>query len=179
MPPLPPRRNGLSTRQFAWIFGGLLALLTIYQLAQHRPQRFEPPPSGTTAEIGSEAPAQPAPMPNALPEQPAVRDARIYTYVEQMPQPPGGIEGLMQHLRKHIKYPAEARRNQVEGKVFVRFVVQPDGRISDAEVTKGIGAGCDEEALRVISQMPAWTPGKQNGQAVSVYYTVPVTFTIK
>jgi periplasmic protein TonB len=108
-----------------------------------------------------------------------VVEAKVYTYVEQMPQPPGGMEGLMQYLGKNIKYPALALRNQVEGKVFVNFVVGPNGQISDVKVTKGIGAGCDEEAVRVISKMPAWSPGKQNGRAVSVSYTVPVTFTIK
>ncbi|RTQ53799.1 energy transducer TonB [Hymenobacter gummosus] len=108
-----------------------------------------------------------------------VVEAKVYTYVEQMPQPPGGMEGLMQYLGKNIKYPALALRNQVEGKVFVNFVVGPSGQITDVKVTKGIGAGCDEEAVRVISKMPAWSPGKQNGRAVSVSYTVPVTFTIK
>ncbi|WP_279387751.1 energy transducer TonB [Hymenobacter edaphi] len=108
-----------------------------------------------------------------------VVEQKVYTYVEQMPTPPGGMEGLMQYLGKNIKYPALALRNQVEGKVFVNFVVGPDGQISNVTVTKGIGAGCDEEAVRVISKMPAWAPGKQNGRAVSVSYTVPVTFTIK
>ena len=96
-----------------------------------------------------------------------------------LPQPPGGMEGLMQYLGKNIKYPSLALRNQVEGKVFVNFVVGPSGQITDVKVTKGIGSGCDEEAVRVIKNMPAWAPGKQNGRAVSVSYTVPVTFTIK
>ncbi|KAA9331699.1 energy transducer TonB [Hymenobacter busanensis] len=108
-----------------------------------------------------------------------VVEQKVYTYVEQMPTPPGGMEGLMQYLGKNIKYPSLALRNQVEGKVFVNFVVGPSGQITDVKVTKGIGAGCDEEAVRVISKMPAWAPGKQNGRAVSVSYTVPVTFTIK
>ncbi|MCC3155857.1 TonB family protein [Hymenobacter sp. 15J16-1T3B] len=177
MPATPPPRRGLSTRHFAWIFGGLLLLLTIYQMVQHRPQRFEPPPSGTTAEIGGNAP--PAPMPNALPEQPAVRDARIYTYVEQMPQPPGGQAGLLQYLAKNLKLPAAALRDEVAGKVMVRFVVYPDGHLDDFEVTKGLTSAVDEEAVRVLRQMPAWTPGKQNGRAVSVYYTVPVTIDSK
>ncbi|WP_286130621.1 energy transducer TonB [Solirubrum puertoriconensis] len=108
-----------------------------------------------------------------------VVEQKVYTYVEQMPTPPGGMEGLMQYLGKNIKYPPLALRNQVEGKVFVNFVVGQNGEISNVTVTKGIGAGCDEEAVRVIKGMPAWTPGKQNGRAVSVSYTVPVTFTIK
>ena len=102
-----------------------------------------------------------------------------YTYVEQMPVFPGGQEALLQYIAKNIKYPAMALRNQVEGRVFIKFVVGPDGAVTNVEVQKGIGAGCDEESMRVIKNLPRFTPGKQNGRAVSVYYTVPVTFAIK
>ncbi|RIY13056.1 energy transducer TonB [Hymenobacter rubripertinctus] len=102
-----------------------------------------------------------------------------YTYVEQMPVFPGGQEALLQYIAKNIKYPAMALRNQVEGRVFIKFVVGPDGTVTNVEVQKGIGAGCDEESMRVIKSLPRFTPGKQNGRAVSVYYTVPVTFAIK
>ncbi|GAA4378820.1 hypothetical protein GCM10023186_15710 [Hymenobacter koreensis] len=104
------------------------------------------------------------------------RSKQIYTYVEQMPQFPGGMPGLHNYLVQNLKYPELAQRNQVEGKVFVNFVVRQDGSINDVKVQKGIGAGCDEEAVRVIKAMPAWTPGKQNGRVVNVQYTVPVTF---
>ncbi|RAK64703.1 energy transducer TonB [Hymenobacter edaphi] len=190
MPPLPPRRNGLSTRQFAWIFGGLLALLTLFQLAQHRPQRFEPPPSGTVAEIGGDettahgqarrqdrsfAPEPDSNVPASVADTSA---AKVYAYVDQMPQPPGGMDGLLQYIGKNVHYPAEALDSHVEGKVYVNFTVGPDGRVRDVRVAKGIGAGCDEEAARVIRQMPRWQPGRHNGQLVSVSYTIPVTFTI-
>ncbi|UOR04365.1 energy transducer TonB [Hymenobacter aerilatus] len=108
-----------------------------------------------------------------------VIDTKVYNYVEQMPEPPGGMNALLQYIGKNIKYPAMALRNQVEGKVFVNFVVGPDGSISGVKIQKGIGAGCDEEAMRVISGLPKWTPGKQNGRNVSVSFTVPVTFAIK
>lgn len=103
---------------------------------------------------------------------------KVYTYVEQMPEFPGGREAMMKYIGINTKYPALALRNQVEGKVFVAFVVKPDGSISDTKVLKGIGSGCDEEAVRVINSMPAWTPGKQNGRTVAVSYTVPVTFSV-
>ncbi|GAB3829321.1 energy transducer TonB [Hymenobacter jeollabukensis] len=119
------------------------------------------------------------PEPMLEPEpSPAQEASRIYDYTEQMPQPPGGPEGLREYLGKNLRYSAEARQQQVEGKVFVQFVVRPDGQLSDLKVLKGIGAGCDEEALRVIGQMPAWTPGRQNGQVVAVRYTLPVTFSL-
>ena len=108
-----------------------------------------------------------------------VIDTKVYNYVEQMPEPPGGMGALLQYIGKNIKYPAMALRNQVEGKVFVNFVVGPDGAISGVKIQKGIGAGCDEEAMRVIKGLPKWTPGKQNGRNVSVSFTVPVTFAIK
>lgn len=108
-----------------------------------------------------------------------VAEDKVYTYVEQMPQFPGGMQTLMQYISASLRYPALAVQNQVEGKVFVNFIVRPSGQITNAVVTKGIGAGCDEEAVRVISQMPAWEPGKQNGRTVSVSYTVPVTFDLK
>ncbi|GAB3240562.1 energy transducer TonB [Hymenobacter seoulensis] len=108
-----------------------------------------------------------------------VVETKPYTYVEQMPVFPGGQEALLQYIAKNIKYPAMALRNQVEGRVFIKFVVGPDGAVTNVEVQKGIGAGCDEESMRVIKNLPRFTPGKQNGRAVSVYYTVPVTFAIK
>ena len=106
-------------------------------------------------------------------------DTKVYQYVEQMPAPPGGMNALLQYIGKNIKYPPMALRNQVEGKVFVNFVVGPTGAISDVKVQKGIGSGCDEEAMRVIKGLPDWTPGKQNGRPVSVSFTVPVTFAIR
>ena len=105
-----------------------------------------------------------------------VVESKVYTYVEQMPQYPGGMEAMQQYLRDNLRYPTQARTDQVEGKVFVSFVIPADGRPNGAKVIKGIGAGCDEEALRLIKSMPAWAPGKQNGRVVSVSYTVPITF---
>ncbi|WP_073280858.1 TonB family protein [Hymenobacter psychrotolerans] len=105
-------------------------------------------------------------------------EAKVYTYVEQMPQYPGGMEAMQQYLRTNLRYPAQARTNAVEGKVFVSFVVPPTGKPTNAKVVKGIGSGCDEEALRLIKDMPVWTPGKQNGRVVSVNYTIPITFSL-
>lgn len=108
-----------------------------------------------------------------------VVDTKVYTYVEQMPQFPGGNDAIVGAIQKAIKYPALALRNQVEGKVFVNFTVNPEGEVTDVKITKGIGAGCDEETIRAVKTLPRFTPGKQNGRAVSVSFTVPVTFAIK
>lgn len=101
---------------------------------------------------------------------------KIFTVVEQMPEFPGGTGELMKYLGKNIRYPDAAQSRGVEGTVYVSFVVSTEGKITDVNVLKGIGSGCDEEAVRVISKMPAWKPGKQSGRAVTVRYQLPVKF---
>jgi TonB family protein len=100
----------------------------------------------------------------------------VYQVVEIQPQPAGGMEGLMQYIGENIRYPQEARNKGVEGKVFIQFVVDTDGSISDVEVLKGIGYGCDEEAVRVLKAMPAWKPGMQKGEPVNVRMSMPINF---
>ncbi|ARS36653.1 energy transducer TonB [Pontibacter actiniarum] len=108
-----------------------------------------------------------------------VVEEKPYTYVEQMPSFPGGETEMLKYLGKNIRYPAAAQRAGVEGLVVLSFVVSKTGEISDIQVVKNLGAGTDEEAMRVVKTMPKWTPGKQNGRAVPVRYTLPVRFTIK
>lgn len=93
-----------------------------------------------------------------------------------MPSYPGGEAALYQFLSKQIRYPRQAVKNKTEGTVYVRFVIQPDGAITNPEVMRGIGFGCDEEALRVISSMPAWNPGEITGQKVPVFSSLAVNF---
>ena len=100
----------------------------------------------------------------------------VYQIVEQMPQFSNGEEAMMQYIAEQVKYPAEAKKSGVQGRVFVGFVVEPDGSLSDFKVLRGIGHGCDEEALRVVESMPKWKPGMQRGKAVRVQYLVPVNF---
>ena len=98
--------------------------------------------------------------------------------MEYPPQFPGGIDGLMKYLSKNIKYPIEAQKNHIQGKVFVTFVVNREGAIGQVNLLKGIGSGCDEETIRVVRSMPNWIPGKQGNKNVSVRYTLPVSFTL-
>lgn len=104
--------------------------------------------------------------------------SKTYTFVEQMPVFPGGMDSLRAYIQQRVKYPAQALREQVEGRVFVRFIVDTKGLVREVQVQKGIGAGCDEEAVRVVRSLPRFEPGKQNGQQVPVYYTVPVVFSV-
>ena len=101
-----------------------------------------------------------------------------YTYVEQMPSFPGGEEKLFQFLADNLKYPPYARENNITGTVFLSFVVNEDGSITEVQVLRGIsgGAVCDAEAKRVVQAMPPWKPGKQNGRAVPVRYNLPIKF---
>ena len=96
-----------------------------------------------------------------------------------MPSFPGGQGALMQYLASNIKYPVLAEENGVQGRVIVQFVVGKDGSISNVKVVKSVDQSLDKEAARVVSSMPKWIPGKQNGQAVNVKYTVPVTFKLQ
>ena len=104
----------------------------------------------------------------------------IFEVVEQMPEfPNGGMAGLMQYLRKNIKYPTIAQENGTQGRVTVQFVVNKDGSIVDAKVLRGVDPYLDKEAVRVIMGMPKWKPGMQRGKPVRVKYTVPVMFRLQ
>lgn len=103
---------------------------------------------------------------------------QIFTYVEQMPEYPGGHAQLMKYLAENLHYPEEAVENGTSGKVIVDFIIRADGSITDITIKRGIGDGCDEEALRVIKNMPHWIPGKQNGIPVNVSYTLPIVFAL-
>jgi TonB family protein len=116
----------------------------------------------------------PPPPPQVQEDEPK----KTFTVVEVMPEYPGGVNEMMKFLAENIKYPTVAKENGVSGKVYVSFIVEKDGLISDITILRGIGAGCDEEAIRVIKMMPKWKPGTQRGQAVRVQYNVPIKFTL-
>ena len=100
----------------------------------------------------------------------------IYNTVEVMPEFPGGMDQMAKYLSENIKYPEGAKDKGVSGRVFIGFVIEKDGSVSNAEVMKGIGGGCDEEALRVVKAMPNWKPGTMKGKPVRVHYTLPIFF---
>ena len=108
-----------------------------------------------------------------------VVEQEIFQIVEEMPAFPGGEGKLMEYVAKNIKYPQIARETGIQGRVFVGFVVEPDGSISNVKLLRGIGGGCDEEAMRVIKSLPKWKPGKQRGKAVRVSYQIPVFFKLQ
>ena len=112
-------------------------------------------------------------------EKPKEEETKVFDVVEQMPQFPGGPNALFEYLSKNIKYPVVAEENGIQGRVIVTFVVERDGSITDVKVAKSVDPSLDKEAMRVVKSMPHWIPGKQNGSAVRVKYTVPVTFRLQ
>ena len=112
-------------------------------------------------------------------EEEEIVEAEIFKVVEVMPEFPGGAAKMMEYIQKNMKYPMMARESDIQGRVFVNFVVEPDGSISNVAVLRGIGGGCDEEAVRVVQSMPKWNPGKQRGTAVRCAFTVPIIFKLQ
>ena len=106
-------------------------------------------------------------------------EEEVFDMVEQAPQFPGGPAELMAYLSKNIRYPVIAQENGISGRVICQFVVGSDGSVRDIKVMRGVDPSLDKEAVRVIQSMPKWIPGRQNGKAVSVRYTLPVTFRLQ
>jgi periplasmic protein TonB len=114
--------------------------------------------------------------PVEIPKQEEEESEEIFLVVEENAQPKGGIGDFYKYVSENVKYPAQARRLRVEGRVFVEFIVGKDGKIFNAYTVKGIGAGCDEEAVRIIMSAPAWNPAKQRGKPVKQRMVLPITF---
>ena len=104
---------------------------------------------------------------------------KVYDVVEQMPSFPGGMKAMMDYLARNIRYPANAKNDLIEGRVILQFIVDKKGRLSDIKVVKSVEPYLDAEAVRVVKSMPRWNPGMQNGKAVKVRYTLPVTFRLQ
>lgn len=127
-----------------------------------------------TNEIAAEPPTEVKSVEKAIVELP--EDNTPFTTVEVQPSFIGGNSEMYKFLGKNLKYPSAAQRANIQGKVFLSFIVEKDGSITDIETMKGIGFGCDEEAMRVVKLMPKWIAGKQNGRNVRVKFTIPVFF---
>ena len=127
--------------------------------SQRQMQTYVPPPP-------------PKPKPEEVTEE-------IFVVVENQPEFPGGNAAMMKFLSDNIKYPVIAQENGIQGRVICNFVVERDGSITDVQVVRGVDPSLDREAIRVIQQMPRWTPGKQRGQAVRVRFTLPVVFRLQ
>ena len=112
-------------------------------------------------------------------DRPAEVEQKVFRSVEQMPQFPGGEAALLKYLQSHINYPPMAAENNVQGRVVVQFVVDKTGKVGEVKIVRSVDKDLDKEAARVCASLPKFTPGRQNGQAVSVWYTLPVTFKLQ
>ena len=112
-------------------------------------------------------------------EKKPVEENKVFTAVEQMPQFPGGEGELMKYIRDHLKYPPVAAENNIQGRVIVQFVVTKTGKVGEVKVARGKDPDLDKEAVRVVKTLPDFIPGKMNGQAVAVWYTLPITFKLQ
>ncbi len=116
--------------------------------------------------------------PPAVTEEEEVSEVEIFTVVEESPSFPGGDVARIKFLQQNIVYPQMARESGIQGTVYVTFVVERNGNVTDVRILRGIGGGCDEEAVRVIKAMPKWQPGKQRGKPVRVQFNMPIKFTL-
>ena len=103
----------------------------------------------------------------------------LINYVEKQPEFPGGTDSMFAFIQRNIKYPEEAKKAGIEGRVFVTFVVEKDGQVSDAKILRDIGGGCGEEAIRMVNIMPKWKPGTQRGNPVRVQFNLPIMFQLQ
>jgi TonB family protein len=111
--------------------------------------------------------------------EPSTQGTKVYETVEQMPEFPGGMEALISFLQENVKYPENAVKNDVEGRVLVQFIVDKTGQVCDAEVVRSVSEELDAEALRVVKSMPNFIPGRQDGKPVAVWFTLPITFKLQ
>ena len=131
-------------------------------------------------------PAQPETAPAAVEKavkektpEPVEQDNKVYNSVEQMPEFPGGVAVMMKFLQMNIKYPPTAAANKIEGRVIVQFIIDATGQVGDVKVVRSVDEELDAEAVRVVKSMPKFTPGRQDGKAVAVWYTLPISFKLQ
>lgn len=105
-------------------------------------------------------------------------EEEVYTAVSELAEYPGGMKALMEFLKTHIQYPEEAEKKGEQGRVIVKFIIDKNGKVTSPEIVRSVSPLLDKEALRVVSEMPNWIPGKNNGKVVSSYFTLPVFFTL-
>lgn len=115
---------------------------------------------------------------NAQEDEKVRKKGDVFFEVEVMPEYPGGIEGVKTFIMENVKYPEKAKKNKISGKVFVQFIVDENGEVTNAKVIRAVSPELDEEALRVINSMEKWTPGKEKGKPVKVQFTVPIQFAL-
>jgi TonB family protein len=163
--------NKTKSRFGAWKVLAALPVVALLMMVGCKPA------ANTEADTTAVASQQEEPVYDMGPTQ--LAEGEVFNVVEVEPEFPGGMEALIKYLSENIKYPEQAKKDKIQGKVFVAFVVEKDGSVTDAKVLRGISGGCDEEALRVVNAMPKWEPGKQKGTPVRVSFNLPISFKLQ
>jgi TonB family protein len=145
-------------------------------MAQEEEKLAPPPPPKEKADIDKPLPPQ---KEEKLAKAPQDQEVPIFTVVEEMPEYPGGMKAMYAYLGENIKYPQEAKNKGISGTVFITYVVEKDGSVSNVKVLRGVKEDLDKEAIRVVSMMPKWKPGKQKGIPVRVQYNLPIKFSLE
>jgi protein TonB len=113
------------------------------------------------------------------PQKTEPQSKKVYNSVEQMPEFPGGVAAMMRFLQENIKYPPEAAKNDIGGRVIVQFIIDETGQVGEVKVLRHVSEEIDAEAVRVVKTLPKFEPGRQDGEAVSVWYTLPISFKLQ
>ena len=116
---------------------------------------------------------------NAMAQSKKIANDKVLEKAEVMPQFPGGDQAMMKFVSENVQYPEEAKEKEISGRVLVGFIVEKDGSVNEVKIVRGIGGGCDEEAVRVVKVMPKWKPGKEKGKPVRVSYMMPIFFKLQ
>ncbi|MBS4057114.1 MAG: M56 family metallopeptidase [Bacteroidales bacterium] len=159
----------------SWLMMAAIAAVVLMAAAVQSCQQKNPGSESNTAQ----QPAVTEAVEQTMDTQTEEATDEVFTVVEQMPEYNGGMEAMMKFIASNITYPETAKRDTIQGKVFVQFVIETDGSVSNVKVLRGIGGGCDEEAIRVVESMPKWTPGRQRGKAVRVSFNLPIRFALQ
>ena len=155
----------------------LLSLVAVDVTAQGIIERKKPKPA-TTQQNKTNQPKKTKKNNNSFVKEEEEGEEEVFLVVEEDPEFPGGQEALSHYLTENIKYPQLAKENSITGRVFVTFVVEKDGSMTNVRVLRDIGGGCGAEAVRVVKSMPKWKPGKQRGKAVRTQFNLPVSFNL-
>lgn len=159
----------------------MLLLLSYSHEVIAQEQKKVAPPAKEEKLVTKPSPGDPPPPTKiVIIEEPQDQDnkAPIFTVVEKMPEFPGGQKAMYKYLGENIKYPQKAKENGIQGTVFISYVIEKDGSVSHAKILRGVEKSLDKEAIRVVTGMPKWKPGKQRGEAVRVQYNLPIKFTL-
>lgn len=172
-----PTKKYAGMLYFTWIPA---ALLLVFFLGTTHVNAQSQPADVTVSQASATDQAPPPPPPPPAPPKAEPQDKpHVFTVVEEMPKFKGGDKARIQFLVENLRYPEQARKDSIQGTVYVQFIIEENGSVTNAHILRGVNEDLDAEALRVVEMMPAWIPGKQDGKPVKVQFNLPLVFRLK